>query len=261
MGDYEMNSPYFGQPSPNVDRTWLELLQCTVSVAFLNRQYWYGYRLCHSHHQRRICAIQQRRDLARRWFWIPLYLNDVSRSTLRGKLIPVNGKRLYLTMLQRYLYQLLYPEYYFPNQTEAEHIARRDHGGIYPTKIWHAQSNLVVEHCLMNLKHAITCSGDITVRTMQWDPKQLLPVATDNAHECANWDSINQWMKSRSVDAYKPGMLVHPILGKFYLTAASRTGFEHWYYSPRTFISERVSRRCKISLGSLGNSISCLHLL
>jgi hypothetical protein len=37
-----------------------------------------------------------------------------------------------LTRLQRYLYQVLYPEYYFPNQTESERIARREHSGTYP---------------------------------------------------------------------------------------------------------------------------------
>lgn len=49
---------------------------------------------------------------------------------------------------------------------------------------------------------------------MKWEDDKLLPVATDNPHECVNFQRIDDWMKSRTVQAWKPGLLIHPKLGK-----------------------------------------------
>ena len=35
-------------------------------------------------------------------------------------------------------------------------------------------------------------------------------------HECANWESLDGWMKERTIDVMAPGYLKHPTLGLAY---------------------------------------------
>jgi len=74
----------------------------------------------------------------------------------------------------------------------------------------------VVVHCLDTLRQAVMCHGDTAPITMRWGETQPVPLAdSSNPHECVNWDTIEAWAEKRSVDAHKPGLVVHPTLGKF----------------------------------------------
>ncbi|MCJ1473609.1 hypothetical protein MMC13_002260 [Lambiella insularis] len=164
MDDYDNSSPYFGAPTPELDQAWLDLVQHTPIV--LSNEEFKHYN----------------KD--------GILLGDGS-----GYLATIT---MYHDMhCIRYLRQTLYADYYFPNHTERERIARRNHS----------------EHCLKSLKHGVTCHGDITVRTMKWEDDKLLPVATDSPHECVNAQKIDDWMKSRTCEAWRPGLLIHSILG------------------------------------------------
>ncbi|XXH02046.1 hypothetical protein Hte_008411 [Hypoxylon texense] len=58
------------------------------------------------------------------------------------------------------------------------------------------------------------CHADVSMVTFHWKPTSVFPSADfQNIHECANWDSLYEWQKERSVDLMKPGFLVHPQLG------------------------------------------------
>lgn len=44
-----------------------------------------------------------------------------------------------------------------------------------------------------------------------------------------NWKGLDDWMKSRSVDVFEPGLLVHPQLGKLSSTLISKNHFTDIY--------------------------------
>ena len=75
------------------------------------------------------------------------------------------------------------------------------------------------DHCLEILRQGAMCRGDISLVTFYWEPSTLLPRADFSApHECVNFDRINQWSGNHAVDALEPGMLHHPVLGKWALS-------------------------------------------
>ena len=49
--------------------------------------------------------------------------------------------------------------------------------------------------------------------------RQRAPFGIDQGrHQCKDWNRIEEWMKSRTVDIYQPGLLMHPEFGMhFYL--------------------------------------------
>ena len=58
------------------------------------------------------------------------------------------------------------------------------------------------------------CHADISLFTLQWSEGSLRPRADfSQEHQCANFDRINDWARERRVDASKPGILTHPVLG------------------------------------------------
>lgn len=58
------------------------------------------------------------------------------------------------------------------------------------------------------------CQGDASLVTMRWGKHQAIPLGNfSSAHECVNWDSLDNWAKQRSVDVFAPGVMVHPTLG------------------------------------------------
>ena len=59
------------------------------------------------------------------------------------------------------------------------------------------------------------CRGDVSLVTFDWVPSTRLPLANfSRPHECANFEKINQWSREHAVDAFEPGLLHHPVLGK-----------------------------------------------
>lgn len=80
---------------------------------------------------------------------------------------------------------------------------------------------------------AAKCNADLTVFPMQWGTEYALllleeygqhsyqnrtriPLGIDQGqHQCKDWGRIEEWMKTRSVDIYTPGLLVHPKFGMF----------------------------------------------
>lgn len=70
------------------------------------------------------------------------------------------------------------------------------------------------DHCLGTLKSFAMCHGDVGMVIYSWQKDRLKPGANGTGHTCVNWDKISQWTKERTVDMYKPGLLVHPQHGE-----------------------------------------------
>ena len=59
------------------------------------------------------------------------------------------------------------------------------------------------------------CQGDTSMVTMLWGDLQEIPLANlTGRHECVDWSRVQTWMRERHVDAFAPGVLVHPQFGK-----------------------------------------------
>ena len=122
----------------------------------------------------------------------------------------------------RYLHETIYPNYYFPNDTEKKQLDRDAHArtsslpSINETASFFrgAADTFVPGHCLHELYHSLTCNPDMTIRVMKWHPNVVLPSPVDHEHECMDWDRIDAWARERYVDTATPGLLVHPTQGK-----------------------------------------------
>lgn len=60
------------------------------------------------------------------------------------------------------------------------------------------------------------CHADVGLVIYSWQKDRLKPGANGTGHTCAKWDKISKWTRERTVDIYKPGLIVHPQLGKSY---------------------------------------------
>ncbi|PLB39763.1 oxidase ustYa family protein [Aspergillus candidus] len=99
------------------------------------------------------------------------------------------------------VHHLLHFDHYHPNKSAEETRALMHHG----------------EHCLSYLMEAVKCNADLTVFPMQWGTETRIPLGIDQGqHQCKDWGRIEEWMKTRSVDIYTPGLLVHPKFGWAY---------------------------------------------
>ena len=123
----------------------------------------------------------------------------------------------------RFLHTTLYPDYYFPDDSEKEQLSRDAHARTYPPpppplpralRMHLRRLTTWPGHCLHNLYRSLTCHPDMTIRVMRWHPNLLLPSPMDHEHECMDWDSIDEWAKERYVNTATPGLLVHPTKGK-----------------------------------------------
>ncbi|MCJ1246686.1 hypothetical protein MMC30_003895 [Trapelia coarctata] len=184
--------PYFGDPSPELDQRWIGRLRyASIRITLEEFEHYNqsgvllgdgsGYLATPTMYHDLHCIVKQPHF----YFSIPPYLGLVAEG---GPLT---------SSLQKYLHQTIYPDYYFPNDTAAKREERNYH----------------TRHCLLNLAHSVTCSGDMTIRVMRWLPNSLLPSPVDHEHECRSWDRIDGWAKARAVDTAVEGMLVHPVMG------------------------------------------------
>jgi hypothetical protein len=58
------------------------------------------------------------------------------------------------------------------------------------------------------------CHSDITILPSQWIRETREPALNfASAHECVNYDLVDQWAGDRRVDISEPGYLQHPNLG------------------------------------------------
>jgi Mycotoxin biosynthesis protein UstYa len=58
------------------------------------------------------------------------------------------------------------------------------------------------------------CHSDITLLPYQWINSDIAPVLNfGRAHECVNWELVNNWAGDRLVDISEPGYIRHPNLG------------------------------------------------
>ncbi|OAA74696.1 hypothetical protein LEL_08277 [Akanthomyces lecanii RCEF 1005] len=103
------------------------------------------------------------------------------------------------------------------------HCVRWLHKYVYQDEYWPAlsdeqrQKNKVhSNHCLSTLKSFAMCHADVGLVIYSWQKDRLKPGTNGTGHTCANWDKIAQWTKSRIVDMYKPGLVIHPQLGPAY---------------------------------------------
>lgn len=71
------------------------------------------------------------------------------------------------------------------------------------------------DHCLEILRQGVMCRGDISLVTFSWDSAARLPLADfSRPHECVNFEKLNRWSGKNAVNAFEPGLLHHPVLGK-----------------------------------------------
>ncbi|KAM0802734.1 hypothetical protein BDR22DRAFT_842113 [Usnea florida] len=159
--------PYFGDPSAELDQNWIDRLRYST------------IRLSHEEFSR--------------YNQSGILLGDGS-----GYLAtPTAYHDLHCI---RFLHETVYPNYYFPNDTEKKQLSRDAHA----------------RHCLHTLYHSLTCNADMTIRVMRWHPNSLLPSPVDHEHECMDWDRIDAWAKERYVNTATPGLLVHPTKGEVF---------------------------------------------
>lgn len=135
--------------------------------------------------------------------------------------IPEGGK--YLGTLNVYheihclkrLYQYMYPEYYFPDLSDAEKDFNRLHNGMYAIHPIQSARALTcaAAHCIEFLRQSALCHGDIGLILYSWHPDFTAPVANATSHQCVDWDRLSDFTSDRSVDMMKPGWLRHPTRG------------------------------------------------
>ena len=135
------------------------------------------------------------------------YMDEVGR-TYQGVRFP-DGKYFGSLMVfhhlhcLKHIYHALHPDYYtsmIPKDDE-EKKQFTDH----------------TEHCLGALKLYIMCKADITIETMKWDPKKMLPLHNvTSMHQCVRWDSILDYAKTNNEDVFAEGQLVHPTFGALF---------------------------------------------
>jgi hypothetical protein len=64
---------------------------------------------------------------------------------------------------------------------------------------------------------AAKCRSDVSVLNYKWRTNSPFPdVDRSIVQECRNWPVVRQWSKEHAVDAFTPGLLVHPEFGMFY---------------------------------------------
>ena len=73
-------------------------------------------------------------------------------------------------------------------------------------------------HCLEGIRRGVLCRGDISPVTYRFKPDWRIPVANwTSPHECKDWNSLLDWAKENSVNPMKPGLVVHPTLGMYWV--------------------------------------------
>ena len=75
-----------------------------------------------------------------------------------------------------------------------------------------------LDHCIDSLRQLIMCRGDVAVQTYTWRPDLLIPWANfEVAHECIDFEAVDNWAEKRAIDIRNPNYLVHPTLGEYFL--------------------------------------------
>ncbi|CAF9932234.1 MAG: hypothetical protein ALECFALPRED_005245 [Alectoria fallacina] len=159
--------PFFGDPSPGLDQRWIDRLR-HATIRLSPEEF--------SHYNQSGILLGDKSG----YLATPTAYHDLH--------------------CIRFLHKTVYPDYYFPNESEKKQLGRDTHA----------------RHCLHNLYHSLTCNADMTIRVMRWHPNVLLPSPVDHEHECMDWDSIDEWAKERYVNTATPGLLVHPTRGEVF---------------------------------------------
>ncbi|KAJ6784147.1 hypothetical protein PWT90_04177 [Aphanocladium album] len=100
----------------------------------------------------------------------------------------------------RWLHKYVYQDEYWPGLDDEQRRKNRIHSN----------------HCLSTLKSFAMCHADVGMVIYSWQRDKLKPGANGTGHTCANWGKIAAWTKERTVDMYKPGLIIHPQLGPAY---------------------------------------------
>ncbi|MCJ1469073.1 hypothetical protein MMC07_007705 [Pseudocyphellaria aurata] len=88
-----------------------------------------------------------------------------------------------LNMIRQYTYLSSYPE--------------PPPGFNVPPDIIHTH----IDHCIETLRHAITCTGDVTPIPIKADPKAPAGASADFSthHKCRRWDRLTAWMHQNEI--------------------------------------------------------------
>ena len=68
--------------------------------------------------------------------------------------------------------------------------------------------------------------GDVGMVTYRWGNVSRKSEAAATDHECIDWDSLAEWTNERTIDMFKPGYLIHPVLGKTATCAVPLVSFQ-----------------------------------
>ncbi|KAI4125971.1 MAG: hypothetical protein LQ338_003997 [Usnochroma carphineum] len=84
----------------------------------------------------------------------------------------------------RLIHQVIYPSYYYPNQTHLEREMLVIHAG----------------HCLEALRQSVMCTPDLTPRGVFWEDRERSNIAVNPSvkMECLDWMSLVGWMRRRN---------------------------------------------------------------
>ncbi|KAK4095611.1 hypothetical protein Purlil1_407 [Purpureocillium lilacinum] len=174
---------YTGEPRPEVDEAWRDLLQCKTLFAI-------------KVHDEVLTTTDNNIRVSDAW------VHRWGREHEAVKL-PDGG---YLGMLSVFhelhcikrLYQSLSPDYYFPNATKRELAVNREHN----------------QHCLEVLRMGATCRGDPSIITHMWTDINALPIVNQTApHQCVDFKKVMEYSQQNSVDVYQENYIVHPKFG------------------------------------------------
>ncbi|TLS26491.1 hypothetical protein PpBr36_04260 [Pyricularia pennisetigena] len=172
------NHPFLGTPSPSLDRHWHELL---------------------STFRDRLSSKEVKRlGIEEGSIWLDDDIGEYYGSVWVGH-------NLHCVLPQKYLYDGLHRDHYYPNLTASEESSHQRH----------------LHHCLHRLMDALKCQPDMSPLSQHWVVNEVVPVVNwDGArHTCANWDKVLEWAKNnRIVPAGKasiPEVAPHPLYAKF----------------------------------------------
>ncbi|MCJ1391842.1 hypothetical protein MMC18_004709 [Xylographa bjoerkii] len=129
-------------------------------------------------------------------------LTDGSGYLVRGEhYLPSNQATSTDQGRKKRLFQYMNSDYYFPNISSIHDDWDMAH----------------TYHCLDLIRQGIMCRIDVSPVTFRWGHKQAMPLANfSSSHSCYSRDAFYDWSKEHSVDAYTPGLVVHPTLGPSY---------------------------------------------
>lgn len=73
---------------------------------------------------------------------------------------------------------------------------------------------MCVDHCVDDIRQALTCHADTSVVTFDWIPNYRRAWPNFHIdHTCADWEKLDAWAAERSFSIFDQKSLIHPEMG------------------------------------------------